>query len=274
MYRLLALVVVAALPFALGGPGRAPAQGEEPMHVVHLPGLARDTVPPGGGWFFRAGCTVAQGHLYTVVGYDVQPAPTEFFYAHATAASYGEPFTHTGNLMATMFPPGGDPQVTIFDISDPSNPVELLDFGPVGPGLHVFDFSGQPVIPESTFQVDIPQDCQPWQLQTPPGWTSPHTLQGPGAFSNGNCPGFVDTIQVTLHGDGRLRFFQPSTGDQNIGHFWPGQDGFYDFVVVNPVHPEAYVGAISPDLRTFQGKAFWNNACEWDFSLVDVILAY
>jgi hypothetical protein len=38
------------------------------------------------------------GHFYTLIGYEVVPAIGNFFYTHAYAMQYGEPFTHTGIL--------------------------------------------------------------------------------------------------------------------------------------------------------------------------------
>jgi hypothetical protein len=42
--------------------------------------------------------TVILGHFYTIMGYEVVPAPYNFFYSHAYTMAYGEPFTHTGFL--------------------------------------------------------------------------------------------------------------------------------------------------------------------------------
>ena len=36
------------------------------------------------------------GHFYTLIGYEVVPAPKNFFYSHSYTMNYGEPFTHTG----------------------------------------------------------------------------------------------------------------------------------------------------------------------------------
>ena len=41
---------------------------------------------------------VRVGHFYTIIGYEVVPAPNNFFYSHAYTMQYGEPFTHTGAL--------------------------------------------------------------------------------------------------------------------------------------------------------------------------------
>jgi len=41
--------------------------------------------------------TVRVGHFYTIIGYEVVPAPGNFFYSHSFSLSY-EPFTHTGFL--------------------------------------------------------------------------------------------------------------------------------------------------------------------------------
>jgi hypothetical protein len=42
--------------------------------------------------------TVKGGHFYTQHGYEVVQAPYNFFFSHAYAMYYGEPFTHTGFL--------------------------------------------------------------------------------------------------------------------------------------------------------------------------------
>jgi len=42
--------------------------------------------------------SVRVGHFYTIIGYEVVPAPDNFFYSHAYTMQYGEPFTHTGAL--------------------------------------------------------------------------------------------------------------------------------------------------------------------------------
>jgi hypothetical protein len=44
------------------------------------------------------GITVKLGHFYTLIGNEVVTAPGNFFYSHAYAMQYGEPFTHTGFL--------------------------------------------------------------------------------------------------------------------------------------------------------------------------------
>ena len=43
--------------------------------------------------------TIRMGHFYTPIGYEVVPAPNNFFYSHSYTMYYGEPFTHTGFLM-------------------------------------------------------------------------------------------------------------------------------------------------------------------------------
>lgn len=42
--------------------------------------------------------TVKVGHFFTLIGYEVVPAPDNFFFSHAYTMYYGEPFTHTGAL--------------------------------------------------------------------------------------------------------------------------------------------------------------------------------
>jgi hypothetical protein len=62
----------------------------------------------GGGYGFampqlygeigRGDLSVQFGHFYTYVGYEVVPAPMNFFYSHALAMFNSEPFTQTGEL--------------------------------------------------------------------------------------------------------------------------------------------------------------------------------
>lgn len=47
--------------------------------------------------------TVRMGHFFTIIGYEVVPAPENFFYSHAYAMQHGEPFTHTGMLVTYQF---------------------------------------------------------------------------------------------------------------------------------------------------------------------------
>ena len=42
--------------------------------------------------------TVKVGHFYTLVGYEVVPAPDNFFYSHSITMYNSEPFTHTGAI--------------------------------------------------------------------------------------------------------------------------------------------------------------------------------
>ena len=42
--------------------------------------------------------TVTVGHFFTILGYEVVPAPDNFFYSHAFTMYLAEPFTHTGLL--------------------------------------------------------------------------------------------------------------------------------------------------------------------------------
>lgn len=41
---------------------------------------------------------VKGGHFFTIIGYEVVPAPDNFFYSHAYTMNFSEPFTHTGVL--------------------------------------------------------------------------------------------------------------------------------------------------------------------------------
>lgn len=42
--------------------------------------------------------SVIVGHFFTTIGYEVVPAPDNFFYSHAWTMNNSEPFTHTGAL--------------------------------------------------------------------------------------------------------------------------------------------------------------------------------
>jgi hypothetical protein len=48
------------------------------------------------------GINLKFGHFYSPLGYEVVPAPGNFFYSHTYARLYGEPFTHTGILGSTQ----------------------------------------------------------------------------------------------------------------------------------------------------------------------------
>lgn len=46
------------------------------------------------------GITASVGHFYTLIGYEVVPSTGNFFFSHAYTMQYGEPFTHTGAILA------------------------------------------------------------------------------------------------------------------------------------------------------------------------------
>lgn len=50
--------------------------------------------------------TLRAGHFFTTLGYEVVPAPQNFFYSHSYTKQYGEPFTHTGFLLMRDLPGG------------------------------------------------------------------------------------------------------------------------------------------------------------------------
>jgi len=62
----------------------------EPFYQVALPQFYLDV-----GW---NDWMVRMGHFYTIIGYEVVPAPDNFFYSHSYTMQYAEPFTHTGIL--------------------------------------------------------------------------------------------------------------------------------------------------------------------------------
>mgnify|MGYP005840648749 CR=1 FL=1 len=43
------------------------------------------------------------GHFYTIIGYEVVQAPSNFFYSNAYTRYYGEPFTHTGFIASWKY---------------------------------------------------------------------------------------------------------------------------------------------------------------------------
>ena len=47
--------------------------------------------------------TLRIGHFLTILGYEVELAPENFFYSHAYVRQYGEPVTHTGMLLTRRF---------------------------------------------------------------------------------------------------------------------------------------------------------------------------
>ena len=47
--------------------------------------------------------TVKAGHFYTIIGYEVVPAPENFFYSHTYTMYNSEPWTHTGALATYDF---------------------------------------------------------------------------------------------------------------------------------------------------------------------------
>lgn len=49
---------------------------------------------------FGNGISAKVGHFYTTIGYEVVPAPDNFFYSHAYTMLYGEPFTHNGVMFS------------------------------------------------------------------------------------------------------------------------------------------------------------------------------
>ncbi|MDH3718622.1 MAG: porin, partial [Planctomycetota bacterium] len=54
--------------------------------------------------------TIQLGHFYTLIGYEVVPAPDNFFYSHSLTMFNSEPFTHTGVLASYAY----DEDVTFY----------------------------------------------------------------------------------------------------------------------------------------------------------------
>jgi hypothetical protein len=55
-------------------------------------------LPQAYGELAFGNTSVIVGHFYTLMGYEVIPAPDNFFYSHAMTMFNSEPFTHTGAL--------------------------------------------------------------------------------------------------------------------------------------------------------------------------------
>lgn len=64
------------------------------FYDIALPQAYAEVFAPIGN-----GVSAKIGHFYTLLGNEVVQAPNNFFYSHAYAMQYGEPFTHTGALL-------------------------------------------------------------------------------------------------------------------------------------------------------------------------------
>jgi len=62
---------------------------------IAIPQLYLEVYAPLGN-----GVTAKLGHFYTTIGYEYVRAPENFFYSHAYAMLYAEPFTHTGAMLS------------------------------------------------------------------------------------------------------------------------------------------------------------------------------
>ncbi len=74
---------------------------------------------------YLRGATVKIGHFYTILGQEVVQSPNNFFYSHAYAMQYGEPFTHTG-LLATI-PVGSSFTVNLGAVTGPHGKADNFD---------------------------------------------------------------------------------------------------------------------------------------------------
>ncbi|MDD5035880.1 MAG: porin [Methylococcaceae bacterium] len=74
------------------------------------------------------GATVKIGHFYTLLGQEVVPSPNNFFYSHAYAMQYGEPFTHTGVLFS--LPAGTSFTVNLGAVTGPHGIADNFDRHP------------------------------------------------------------------------------------------------------------------------------------------------
>lgn len=69
--------------------------GQHPKHQLVFPQLYANLYAPIGN-----GLTLTVGHFYTLIGYESVTSPDNFFFSHAYAMHYGEPFTHMGALLS------------------------------------------------------------------------------------------------------------------------------------------------------------------------------
>ncbi len=69
--------------------------GNGGYYNIAIPQLYVEVYAPFGN-----GVTAKFGHFYTTIGYEVVPAPGNFFYSHAYTMLYAEPFTHTGAMFS------------------------------------------------------------------------------------------------------------------------------------------------------------------------------
>ena len=74
---------------------------------------------------FKRGATVKIGHFYTILGQEVVQAPNNFFYSHAYAMQYGEPFTHTGALF--NYPAGANLSLNLGAVTAPYGKADNFD---------------------------------------------------------------------------------------------------------------------------------------------------
>jgi hypothetical protein len=81
----------------------------------------------------------------------------------------------------------------------------------------------------------------------------------------GNCAAYTTTLEVVISNDATLRFFQPDTGDLNIGVLWLNADGEWEFYVNNDDHPESWVGIFDENFSKMSGENVWNNQCRQNF---------
>ncbi|ABI60324.1 MULTISPECIES: porin [Nitrosomonas] len=69
--------------------------GDSPKHQLVFPQLYANLFAPIGN-----GVTLSIGHFYTLIGYESVMSSSNFFFSHAYAMRYGEPFTHMGILFS------------------------------------------------------------------------------------------------------------------------------------------------------------------------------
>jgi hypothetical protein len=80
------------------------AFGNPPGNWDYLNGFDRGggygwAIPQAYAELARGDWSIKAGHFFTLVGYEVVPAPDNFFFTHALTMFNSEPFTHTGALV-------------------------------------------------------------------------------------------------------------------------------------------------------------------------------
>ncbi len=233
-------------------------------HVLAFPTLPPDLTPADPPISLDLRCTSATTHDYVVANNSIESTSRVRQLGHAVATlSVGSEYQ--GEVPWTAMGPGGWSASGVAQAV--GNRADIYVTLPDQPGEVTIEVFYETAV--TTVLLTAPGACAPLDMNT---WVAPHlNLHFPfvpkmdATASPGSCPGWVDTLEARFQSDGGMEVYQPSTGDRNLGVFWPALGGGYLFLVVNGDHPEGYVGFISPDFTEISGRAVWNNQCTWLF---------